>query len=83
MTLKQVVQGGVGELASPHGSPSTETVGNTVIEVEIGLPCRPGERRFRTEFFELTSAQYRVWSDIKERRAYSLEIDDEDDRSYT
>jgi len=66
MTINQVISDGVGELASPHGSPAPTGAGCTVIAVEIDLPARSGERRFRTEFFELDPAQYAKWSENKD-----------------
>lgn len=78
MTLEHVISNGLGELAGPHGSP-VATPGNTVITVDVDLPAGRGERRFRTEFFELNSAQYKRWSDKRETDRYAAELGIDDD----
>ena len=70
MNIQKVISEGLGELAGPHGSPAPST-GNRMIAVEIDLPARRGERRFRTEFFELTPEQYKQWSDASESRIWA------------
>lgn len=74
MTPEQVISKGLGEIACPHGSPVAEMRGNTVISIEVDLPARHGERRVRTEFLELSPAQYKQWSDRREIARYAAEI---------
>lgn len=74
MTLEKVISRGLGEVAGPHGSPAAQTPGNTVVSVDVDLPARRGERRFRTEFFELTPAQYKRWNDSWETARYAAEL---------
>ena len=67
MNIDRVVAEGHGDLAGPHGAPAPRMPGNKIIQVEINLPARRGERRVRTEYFELSPSQYRVWSEANAR----------------
>ena len=67
MNIDRVVAEGHGDLAGPHAAPVPRTPGNAIIQVEIELPARPGERRVRTQYFELSPSQYRAWCEANAR----------------